>query len=424
MQRLLFSILLILTINGCATYSDSFKPIQSKLSIGEYDSALKLLEKNKGEDRDKVLYMMNKGMVLRMKGEFAASNKVFEAAKAEILRVEAISISEQAGSVAINDGMRSYVGESYERVMLHVYMALNYLELNDVDGARIEALQIDELMQQLPEDDYAADSFSRYLTGMIFEDLDEDDSAMVFYRKAHDSYVNNSDVAVSEPNLLKADLLRLTKALGFDNEYDKYKAGFQKVGYIKNKQLNKKGELVVIVSNNLAPLKLEHAINAQSGQTGRLIRVSVPLYQNRPKFVSKIRVKLDGKEFSGEITEDIEQIANYMLNKQLPIITARAVARAVIKDKAAGKIGEANPILGLITNIFGFVSERADTRSWVTLPQNIHLARIPVDPGTYDVTIELLNSHGGVIATQNYANVKVNKQQKTYKTYHWVTASR
>ncbi len=424
MQRLFFSILLTIVISGCATYSDSFKPIEAKLAKGEYDGALELIEKNKGEERDLVLYMMNKAMVLRMKGEFEASNNVFEAAKAEILRVEAISVSEQASALVVNDSLRSYVGESYERVMLHIYKALNYLELNDVDGARIEALQIDELMQQLPEDDYAADSFSRYLTGMIFEDLDEEDSALVFYRKSHDSYIKNSDVAVSEPNALKADLLRLTDALGFDNEHDQYQESFQKVSFANSKQLNQKGELVIIVNNNLVPIKSEHAINAQSPQTGRLIRISVPLYQNKPTYVSQIRVTIDGKNFSGEITEDLEKIANYMLDKQLPLITARAVARAVIKDKTAGKVGDANPIMGLIVNIFGFVSERADTRSWVTLPQNIHLARIPIDAGTYDVSVELLNSDNDVIATQSYENVRVKKRQKTYKTYHWVAASR
>jgi len=423
MQRLFFLALLILAINGCATYSDSFKPIEVKLSKGEFDGALELIEKNKGEARDIVLYMMNKAMVLRMKGEFEASNQVFEAAKAEILKVEAISISEQAGAIAINDGMRSYAGESYERVMLHVYKALNYLELNDIDGARIEALQIDELMQQLPANDYAADSFSRYLAAMIFEDLDEDDTAMVFYRKSHDSYIKNSDVAVTEPDVLKADLLRLTEALGFDNEHAQYKEGFQKVAYVTSKQLNKKGELVVIVNNNLVPIKTEHAINAQ-GKSGRLVRISVPLYQSRPHIVEKIKIKVDGKEFSGEITEDIAKIARYMLNKQLPLITARAVARAVVKDKTASKAGEANPIIGLIVNIFGFVSERADTRSWVTLPQNIHLARIPLDAGTYDITVELLSKHNKIIATQNYDNVKINNNQKTYKTYHWVSANR
>jgi len=71
-------------------------------------------------------------MVLRMKRDFAGSNEVLEAAKAEMDRLYAASVTENVLSVMVNDSTVSYSGDNYERVLLHLYMALNYLELGSL----------------------------------------------------------------------------------------------------------------------------------------------------------------------------------------------------------------------------------------------------------------------------------------------------
>ena len=43
---------------------------------------------------------------------------------------------------------------------------------------------------------------------------------------------------------------------------------------------------------------------------------------------------------------------------------------------------------------------RADTRSWLTLPANIQMARLALPPGDYDVTVELLGADDQVITTE------------------------
>jgi hypothetical protein len=54
---------------------------------------------------------------------------------------------------------------------------------------------------------------------------------------------------------------------------------------------------------------------------------------------------------------------------------------------AAGK--DAGPwvglLVGLVTKGFAVASEEADKRSWQTLPDEIHLARVWVPPGRYQV---------------------------------------
>jgi len=82
----------------------------------------------------------------------------------------------------------------------------------------------------------------------------------------------------------------------------------------------------------------------------------------------------------------------------MPVITARAIARMAVKDtmaKAASSGGGNSSsstgagLLGLAVNITAVLTERADTRSWFTLPGEIHLARLSLPPGEYNVKIEL-----------------------------------
>src|SRR5512140_2535369 len=131
----------VLLLNGCATYSSSFATIEQDLTGRRYDEALKTIETQSKNKRARVLYLLNKGMVLRMKHDFVASNKSLEAAKQEMERVYAASVSENTLSFLVNDATVSYSGDDYEQVLVHLYMALNYLELGQRDEARVEALQ-------------------------------------------------------------------------------------------------------------------------------------------------------------------------------------------------------------------------------------------------------------------------------------------
>jgi hypothetical protein len=55
----------------------------------------------------------------------------------------------------------------------------------------------------------------------------------------------------------------------------------------------------------------------------------------------------------------------------------------VAKKVAASNAGEQDAFAGLLLDIAGLVSERADTRSWSSLPATIQIARIVVPPGEH-----------------------------------------
>lgn len=453
--------LVAFALAGCATYSDSFGVIERNLSAGQYDVALQDIEKQAGSKTSRVLYLLNKGIVLRMKRDFAGSNQALEAAKAEMERLYAASVSENALSFLVNDATVSYAGDDYEQVLVHLYMALNYLELGLPKEARVEALQVDiklrEIGEKIPESKFTEDALSRYLTGMIYEELGEWSDAMIAYRKAYEAYKKYQvNYGTSLPDILKQDLLRLAQRQGLKDEVALYRKEFGIEPQQKETpKPEPEGDLVFILNNGLAPIKREKtagmwvppaAVVVSTSKTSGskphnpekpampvLVNIALPYYESRPNNVLSARVSVSGKQATTEMMENIDAIARNSLDSRMAAITARSIARAVAKgaiqqsvDRAGngGNDAAAQLISSFVVRVAAVATERADTRSWLTLPANVQLARLPLPPGSYDVTVELLGADDQVIATQVFPQVLINNTRKTYLTQHWVPAGR
>jgi hypothetical protein len=452
----------VLALTGCATYSSSFGIVEQQLAGQQYDAALKSIEAHSKNKKDRVLYLLNKGMVQRMKRDFTASNESLEAAKQEMERLYAASVSENALSFVVNDATVSYAGDDYEQVLVHLYMALNYLELGERDEARVEALQVDvklrEIGEDIPASKFTEDALARYLSGLIYEELGEWSDAMIAYRKAYEAYKKyQENFSVDMPAMLKQDLVRLAQRQGLREELAKYRKEFDIAPPKKSTaQAEPEGELVFILNNGLAPIKREHVIGAWApgpsvvidsskrpprvlppGRAARavsestappvLVNIALPYYESRPNRIVGARVSVSGKQADTQMMEDIDAIARASLSARMPAITARTVARAISKgviQESVDRSGQqgndaAVKLLGsLLVRVAAIATERADTRSWLTLPANVQLARLPLPPGSYDVTVDLLGNDGQVLETKVFPQVAIRNERKTYLTQH------
>ena len=438
-------------LTGCATYSDSFGVIERDLSIQRYDDALAEIEKQSQSNKDKVLYLLNKGMILRMKRDYGASNQTFEAAKTEMERLYAASVSENALSFVVNDSTVSYAGDDYEQVLVHLYMALNYLQLGQSDDARVEALQVDlklrEIAEKIPESSYTEDALSRYLAGMIYEERREWSDAMISYRKAYEAYKKyQKNYGLPMPDMLKHDLLRLAKRVGLTDELRQYQQEFGiDPSANDDPAADTDGELVFVLNNGLAPIKKEKIINATApvavsvgtSDSGKpapppvVVTIAVPYYVSRPDMVVSARVTVSGKQVKTENMENIDAIARASLDARMPAIMARSIARAVAKaeiQKSVDRAGSnrdndaAAALLGsFIVRVAAIATERADTRSWLTLPANVQIAKLALPPGDYTVKVDLMNTGGSVVSTLEYPDVAITPQHYTYLSQHWIS---
>jgi hypothetical protein len=411
-------VLLAFYLGGCATYSQQAVTMRDNLLAGRADLARIVAEKE-DEDQDDVLASLNKGMLRRMTDDYAGSNRMFESAKQRIESLYGLSVTDTAASLTINDAVRDYKGDRYEQILLHAYMAMNYLQLGELGSARVEMLQADVKMMewgQQPDED----PFVRYLAGIIFEALGEKDQALVSYRKAMNAYRATSNVQYLDvPVMLKKDLLRLLADQELWDEYRRLKTEFGLASFKPAKLNGNFGELIVIVNNGLAPIRTETAIMTFSAEVQSNVRVAFPVYASGPTPANRSRLRISNRTYELETVENIDSLARQALDEDMPLIMTRAIARAVVKYQSQKSVNEQHALAGFLLTVTNLATERADTRSWTTLPKEIQMTRVILPPGQHDVSIEIINAAGRAVDAIN-ASVNIKQQQRTFLTRHWV----
>lgn len=418
LARHLLLVFLVLYQLGCATYSQQAVSMRDNLLVGRVDQA-KMTAEQQDENQDDVLACLNKGILRRMTHDFAGSNQIFEVAKQQIDSLYGLSVSETATSLTINDALRDYKGARYEQVLLHAYMAMNYLQLGDVDSARVEILQADVKMMEWGEQS-DENPFVRYFAGMIFEAVGEYDQALVSYRKARDGYLASRSGAMHEvPLILKKDLLRLLAMQGLTNEYRRLIAELGLTDYQPASIDDNVGEVIVILSTGLAPIRTETAIMTFSSEVQGHVRVAFPVYAQASTPANKAQVRINDKHWYMETVENVDKLARQALDEDMPLIMARAMARAVVKYQSQRTAQEQNDLAGFLLTVTNLATERADTRSWTTLPKEIQMTRVLLPAGQQRVSIEIVNSAGRVVDTIE-AGVEVLPGKLSFLTRHWV----
>jgi hypothetical protein len=202
---------------------------------------------------------------------------------------------------------------------------------------------------------------------------------------------------------------------GLQDELQRYRAEFGIADEIPGPR-PEEGELIFLLHSGLAPIKRDEVVGAVTTE-GRVVAVSMPYYELRVPRVTGARLSAGDAVSAAQVAEDVAAVAVATLDREKPLILLRALSRAAIKHEASEKADEENDTLGVMVNIAGVVSERADTRSWSTLPNRIYLARLPLAAGRHEVRVEL----AGDAAVRDYA-VELAPGETRFISLHWVTA--
>ena len=106
-------------------------------SAGHYADAAR----RAGTGRDAVIWRLEEGTALRAAGQFRESNSAFAAAEERIDEYERrakVSLSDETVALVSNQATLPYEGRIYDKIMLNTYRGLNYLQMADEQGARVE----------------------------------------------------------------------------------------------------------------------------------------------------------------------------------------------------------------------------------------------------------------------------------------------
>jgi len=443
------SCLVLVTVSaltGCGSLSNRYNLVDESLRAGDAKQADQIIERAESEygAAGRVLYQMDRGMTLHLAGQYRDSNALLEQADAEVDALYTRQVRTEAKAFLVNDTLLPYEGDPYEQVMINVVKALNYAALGAWEDALVEARRIDQRLNLLADragdrETYREDGFARYMTGILYEATGDLNNAFIAYRKAYEGYTHTQSWArVKPPPLLRTDLLRITEALHLTQEHQEYRDAFTGVAWEAEEKLRQLAQIVVIGYNGRAPRKEDQFLDlpisldalrlvlitkgalggsrpdtrgAESllyGLNGHVVRVALPKLVPQKTGIAFEEVTVAGAAdtFSArtELTQDVGALAAKSLNDRYNQLVLKAVARGAVKYAMAEGAGRGarmaasgqnnqnlGPLVGLLVgglaHALAIGTEESDKRSWRTLPDEIHIARLWVPPGSYELRV-------------------------------------
>jgi uncharacterized protein len=437
---------LMLFLFGCSSYNDMIASYYKQISAGNYTEAVAALDKNKllQKPRNKLLFLMEKGKASHLAGDYENSNLYFNEAD-QLLESGMGDAMDAVVGTLVNPMTQRYKGEDFEKFMIHYYKALNYVYLNKDEDAIVEArrisLQAQEQGDKYNDKDsrYSKDAFSLMLQGLIYERDGDPNNAFIAYRNAAEVYLKQKDqtwYGTKMPEQLKQDVLKTADLNGFTAELNHFEELFG-LKY-KRTQVPEGGALIFFWENGLAPVKQQEELffSLVKGSTGDLffsnlggtiiipfnhaysgnnfslegvetLRATYPKYIAQTPYYSSATLNNGQQTVSFEKTEDINELAFRTLNQRFVKEMGKVLTRLAVKKSAEyvlrqsakgnGKNGKDNALLeglGIGMQLYGLLSEKADTRNWQSLPANISYTRIPLQKGNNTITLQLKGAAG------------------------------
>jgi len=421
--------------NATRNYDKELSSTIAQVRSGDVVGALDVLEKNnpaeKGKDgedaRRDILYYFEKGELLKLGNDIEQSRATWLQAD-EIVRewedavkTDPSKVIGDIASVVVNDKLRRYDGQDYEKVFLNANLALDQVLLDDIAGARIElkkTVERETTIKDFRDKEYAkieeqgreraAPTFSlKDLAdrGYPVDEL-EDKEVLALkngYQNAFAHYLAGyffevkGEPSMSAPGYRNA--LNLAPASRLVQEKIDKKTGKAKP-YMKPGP--DRADVLFVVESGFAPAWQSVQIDLPVPINKKLVVLTMAF----PRVVARSQthvpsyLTVSGKTLPVETLVNVDALARRQLKDQLPGIIGRAVVRGVIKGAAqyaaqekAGKLG------GLAAGALTVATERADTRAWRTLPAKVSIARAILPVG--EQTVEIKSEYGTYIGTIN-----------------------
>jgi hypothetical protein len=447
---------MLLLVTGCAAnstftaYPQIVRPLISSMTDRTpVDLSQCLLSECKSNDL--ILYNMERGRYAQVVGNSDVSMADFSASMDKIKEndekalISASNVGANVAATLVNDNALPYEGEGYERVLLHHYQALNYLKKEDLEGAGVEvrranaeqeeSLKRFEKELEKSEDEAAKkkvkanangvskidaqyaqmdevagkvknsfqNAYTFYVSGFIYELLQQPNDAYIDYKKALEIYPDNS--------FLQKDVLRLAAKLDMREELDELKQRFPlEINLLTAAEEDASGELLVVFEDGFVPQKHEIKIPVPISKSG-LVSIAFPIYKEKWSAQVPLRI-LNNNELIGttEPICDVRALAVKALKEKVAMIATRQIIRAVAKGVTAAAAKKNLGEFGMLAaNVWNLVSENADLRSWLTLPANAQILRTTLPIGTYKLALQ-----HPMVAGQSFADVEIPANGKVF----------
>lgn len=401
---------LTLLLCSCSNVSEVYRDIEQDVAQGEYRHAIARIRSNQNIYGAKahVLYCLDLGLLYHYAGMPDSSDAYLFSAEREIQDLYTQSVSLGVLSVLTNDNILPYDGEDHERVLINLFLALNYAEQGNTEEALVEARKVDLKLREFSrkyegKNTYQDDAFIRFVTGVLYENDGETNDAFIAYRQSHEAYQRYlRDYGTVEPRTVLDDIVRTARSVGFGDEAVQYGGA----GGTDSLARPGDGSILVVAYAGKGPIKEEIRTTVSIPDTGGTLhtfQIALPKIVPRMRHIRAFNVEILNPSDSSVVAhsttvlaEDITAIAAKCLDDRLSLVYLKSGGRAVLKFLAAEKAKSElkkkddsvlNFLGSLAVDLVVGATEQADLRAWGTLPAQISAARIRVPAGGYIVKV-------------------------------------
>ena len=413
-------IILVLLCGGCATYTDKAAAVYQAAEAGDYDAGMRRLNKILGVEScdqepdlrtaSRSLAVLERAVLLQATGQYKYSVRDLSAAEAEL---EVLDLtSNPAGTIGkyiYSDSAQTYRTPPTERLALSGLNLLNYLALDDLEGASVEARRFTASRNYLESLDQAGHgAFGSYLAGFVFERLGEPDRALRYYEEALDA---GDLLSLREP------ILRLSQRADYRGPrlsayLDKFRPATANPAGDHPSDAQPDGEILLVLGLGRVPYKVPQRIPVGAalgiaganvtGDPGVLASLALkvlvyPELAIRDNLVSHAAVSLDGREvpvelltdLGGEVAREYETAKPKIIAAALTRMIARAAAAEAARYSLRKSDESARSLAALAAEAALIGLDKPDTRSWTFLPAHVYICRARVRPGRHELHITL-----------------------------------
>jgi len=382
-------------VAGALASIDTQLADSSGLDVEEVEGSNGLASAIDPDEGDICLYLLERGMVSLLQGDLQSSIDLFIRGRDGLdsrLNTDFSSYFTDIAASLAGETATDYSGADYEHLLVRSLLSLTDLMAGD-GQAEAYAFQFIEKQEQIlglaydlegvdyePRQQYERVAFGHYLRGVLDEREGGTDAANI--------YALASQYSGGESELIEASLQRVNSSEPWAASGNGVLHVFALMGrgpYLQEKQADADTELAV----RLATIAL--AILRKSATPAIQDTVPVPSVVRTDVSVAPVRVSLGEEGWTTESILDLNAVAEQQLEANRPLNTARAVVRRTLIGLAADKASEESiglsSFAGIGFNLGATLREKADTRSWATLPAEIHAARIELPAGVHELNI-------------------------------------
>ena len=413
----------MVVISGCATdYTREMKPVTSDLRNERPDLALQEFREAfpDSNGKNRLLYLMELGNLLRLSCDYTEAEAVLLQADRLSDQQRGIELGQEVGAFLSSDLALEYRGADYEKVFINYCLAASYAASNNMEDALVECRAVNDKLRAFNLDyerngnRYSDDAFIRYLMGILFEKSGDLNNALIAYRNSAAVYDSSYAVeyGISAPQRVKSDILRLSSELGMESVFQNYRNQWPEIGGWQDQGPDAShGEIVVILEAGLIPPRVERSYTFVFDD--RVYKLALPGIAVFKQKILSVVLSSGSHQSDGFLAEDLAAIARKNLEDQAGRDIARSIARLAIKagiaeageqivEELTSENSTLSNIAGFLLSIAGAATERADLRAWLTLPEQIYVARLALPVGFQPVMVKM---NGRIIFTDDAVSI-------------------